>query len=242
MISAAGIIPVRYESRRFPGKPLALIKGKPMVQWVWERAARAKFLDRILIATDDERIYRAAESFGADVVMTSPQHASGTERVAEAAAELASPIVINIQGDEPLLQPDTLDALVNGLQDPEVTMATLAVKRESADALADPNIVKVVVDGRGFALYFSRSPIPFGESKKFLQHIGIYGFKRDFLLRFSRLSPSRLEKIERLEQLRALENGFPIKVLETSYLSLSVDTPEDIIKVESFLEEGRYDE
>lgn len=240
MRPAVGIIPVRYSAQRFPGKPLAPILGKPLVQWVYESARRARRLENLVVATDDERIREAAQSFGAQVCMTSPHHASGTERVMEAAAVHDQPIVINIQGDEPLIRGDMIDALVDALQEKSVPMATLARANPDLPRAEDPNIVKIVIDAQGYALYFSRSPLPHGAADYFWEHIGIYGYQKDFLIQFCRLPDSRLEKTERLEQLRALEHGFRLKVLPTTYPTLSVDTPEDIIRVERYLKEGHH--
>ncbi|OGD22485.1 MAG: 3-deoxy-manno-octulosonate cytidylyltransferase [Candidatus Aminicenantes bacterium RBG_13_59_9] len=234
MKKAVGVIPARYASTRFPGKPLALILGRPMLQWVYEAAAKAGSLERVIIATDDARIFEQAGLFGAEAVMTSPDHASGTDRVAETAAGLDVPIVVNIQGDEPLLRPEMIDGLVSALQDDSVTMASLMTRAGREDVL-DRNTVKVVVDVRGFALYFSRFPIPFGATGDFFKHIGMYGYRRDFLLGLSRMPATGLEKVEKLEQLRVLENGFKIKMVECDGPSLSVDSPEDIIKVENLL-------
>ncbi|MCK4645849.1 MAG: 3-deoxy-manno-octulosonate cytidylyltransferase [Candidatus Aminicenantes bacterium] len=241
MKQATAVIPVRYQSRRFPGKPLALIQGKPLVQRVYERAQKAKHVNRIIIATDDKRIYQTAENFGAEVRMTSPSHHSGTDRVAEVAKEIKSPIIINIQGDEPLLKGEVIDSLVVALQDNTIPMATLAARMNDLSLLNEKNIVKVVSDANGFALYFSRSPLPFQASDYFLQHIGIYGYQKDFLLAFSKMQPSRLEKTEKLEQLRALENGYKIKIIETQLHSLSVSSPQDIIKVENLLKKKNDD-
>ncbi len=241
MKPALGVIPVRYKAQRFPGKPLAPILGKPMVQWVYESALQAKRLAKLVVATDDERILEAAGGFGAEAFLTSPEHGSGTERTAEAASRYDLPIVINIQGDEPLLRGDAIDLLVEALQDETVPMATLAHPNPDLSRIADPNVVKLVMDSEGYALYFSRSPLPHQASDFFWEHIGIYGFQKDFLLHFSSLPKSRLEITERLEQLRALEHGFRIKVLETRNSTLSVDTPEDIIKVESRLKERIHD-
>jgi 3-deoxy-manno-octulosonate cytidylyltransferase (CMP-KDO synthetase) len=235
MRRAAGIIPSRYDSTRFPGKALRPILGTPMIQRVYEGAATAKLLNRVLVATDDERIIAAVKGFGGEAVMTSSHHPSGTERVAEAARALSEPIIINIQGDEPLIEGGLIDELVQALQDERVPMASLMVKTADLNLIHDRNIVKVVVDKEGFALYFSRAPIPYDPSDYFLRHVGIYGYQRDFLLEFSRLAPTRLEQNERLEQLRALENGFRIKMVETSFSTLSVDVPGDIIKVEEVL-------
>jgi 3-deoxy-manno-octulosonate cytidylyltransferase (CMP-KDO synthetase) len=232
---AIGIIPVRYGAQRFPGKPLASILGKPMVQHVYENARQAKLLEKLVVATDDERILLAAESFGAEACLTSSGHTSGTERVAEVAAQYDYPIVINIQGDEPLLRGESIDRLVEALQQETVPMASLVHRTSDLSRLDDPNIVKVVMDAAGYALYFSRSPIPYQASNGFWEHIGIYGYQRNFLLQFQGLPDSRLEKTEKLEQLRALENGYRIKILETAYSTLSVDVPEDIIKVENII-------
>jgi len=206
-----------------------------MIQWVYEVACRSRRLDRVLIATDDARIFETASGFGAEVVMTRAGHASGTERVAEAAAPLDASIIINVQGDEPLIEGAMLDSLVEALGDPAVSMATLMARVKEMELLRDPNTVKVIADKDGWALYFSRAPIPCGASDYFFQHIGIYGYRKDFLTDFERLPKSRLESIEKLEQLRVLENGLKIKMIEISHPTLSVDTPQDIIKVENFL-------
>ena len=237
MTPAIGIIPVRYGAQRFPGKPLASILGKPMVQHVYENASQARHLEKLVVATDDERILEAAVSFGAEACLTASGHNSGTERAAEVAAQYDFPIVINIQGDEPLLRGESIDRLVEALQQEAVPMASLARHSFDLSRLSDPNIVKVVMDTAGYALYFSRSPIPYQTSDGFWEHIGIYGYQRNFLLNFHDLPDSRLEKTEKLEQLRALENGFRIKILETGYSTLSVDVPEDIIKVENKMKE-----
>jgi 3-deoxy-manno-octulosonate cytidylyltransferase (CMP-KDO synthetase) len=234
---ATGIIPVRYQSERFPGKPLALIKGKPMIQRVYEAAAKARLLDELIIATDDKRISDVATNLGAEVRMTSTSHLSGTDRAAEVAKEVKMPIIINIQGDEPLLREEMIDELVQTLQDEAIPMATLAARVNDINLLKDSNTIKVVVDKKGFALYFSRSPLPFQATDYFFQHIGIYGYQRDFLLAFSQMKQTRLEKAENLEQLRVLENGFKIKIIETPFLTIGVDSPQDIIKVENYLEE-----
>jgi 3-deoxy-manno-octulosonate cytidylyltransferase (CMP-KDO synthetase) len=238
---ATGIIPARYCSSRFPGKPLAPLLGKPMIQWVYERALQATLLEEIIIATDDRRIFDAARSFGAEARMTSGGHRSGTERAAEVAASLNTPLIVNIQGDEPLLEGTMIDKLIESLQEETIPMATLALKVYEMDKIFDRNLVKVVKDSEGFALYFSRSPIPNMAKDYFWLHIGIYGYQRDFLREFPSLQATRLEKTEKLEQLRALENGFRIKVVETECVTLSVDTPTDIIKVEKFLMKQKND-
>lgn len=234
-----GVIPARFASSRFPGKALACIAGKTMVQHVWERAARARYLAKLVIATDDERIVHAARAFGADVRMTRADHLSGTDRVAEVASAEAAPIVVNIQGDEPLIDPAAIDAAVLALLDDDaVPMCTLKKRIEDPRELADPNVVKVVSDRSGNALYFSRSLIPFvrHERTEHFKHIGLYVYRRDFLLRYSSLPVGPLEQAERLEQLRALENGYRIRVVETDYESLGVDTPEDLERVTALLE------
>lgn len=230
-----GVIPVRYGSTRFPGKPLAPILGKPMIQWVYERARRARRLDRVIIATDDVRIMEAAASFGAEAKLTSPHHASGTDRVAEVAAETDAGIVLNIQGDEPLVRGEMLDALVDVLLSGDAQMATLMAKNNDISLLSDSHIVKVVADAHGRALIFSRSPLPYGATDFFHQHIGIYAYRRDLLLGYNRLPASRLEAVEKLEQLRAMESGIGIALVEIAEPTLSVDTPRDIIGVENRL-------
>ncbi len=235
MKQATGIIPARFHSQRFPGKPLALIQGKPMIERVFERASTAKFLEQIIVATDDERIAQTAQKIGAEVRMTSAHHNSGTERVAEVANKVKTPLIINIQGDEPLVNGQMIDTLILALQDKFIPMVSLMAKIQDLNLVRDANVVKVVVDKDSFALYFSRSPLPFQASDYFYQHIGIYGYQRDFLLNYIRLEAARLEKTENLEQLRALEHGYRIKMIETQSPTLSVDTPNDIIKLEEFL-------
>lgn len=239
MKSAIGIIPARYGARRFPGKPLAKILGKPMIQWVYERSTSSNALQKVIIATDDERIQNAARSFGAETILTSSHHPSGTDRVAEIARQLNVPVIVNIQGDEPLIRGEMITSLVNALQDDTAAMATLAVKSRDDRLLKDENTVKVVFDKEEFALYFSRSPIPYN-SDHFWIHIGIYGYQREFLLEFSKLKPTYLENIEKLEQLRALEYGYNIKIIESAHPTLSVDVPGDISKIENILEKEEY--
>lgn len=233
--TAIGVIPVRYGSVRFPGKPLAPILGKPMIRWVYEGACQSSLLDRIIIATDDERIMAAAASIGAEAIMTSPNHVSGTDRVADVARGTDAEIILNIQGDEPLVRGHMLDALVEALQAGEARMATLMAKNNDISLLEDSHIVKVVVDSRRRALLFSRSALPHGATDYFHQHIGIYAYRRDLLLGYDRLPASRLEALEKLEQLRALENGIAIAMVEIERPTLSVDTPRDIIGVENRL-------
>ena len=241
MKKAAGIIPARFQSSRFPGKPLALIQGRPLIQWVYESVKKSALLSRFIIATDDKRIQQAASGFGAEVFMTSAGHPSGTDRVAEVAGQLDTPIVINIQGDEPLIQGKMIDALVEVLQDDSIPIASLMTRRTDLGGMQDPNRVKVVVDERGYALYFSRSAVPYGAKDFYFLHLGIYGYQKEFLRELVRMRVSRLETAERLEQLRILEAGFKIKMIEVPYSALSVDTPEDIIKVEEFLKRNKHE-
>ena len=232
-----GVIPARYGAQRFPGKPLALIAGKPLIQRVYEQARQAKRLDRVVVATDDARIAAAVKKFGGEVVLTSPACPSGTDRAAEVARQLDCDLIVNIQGDEPLIQPAMIDQLVDGFAGCD--MATLARPIESAEVLANPNVVKVVFASNGNALYFSRHPIPFvrevGTPAQHFKHLGIYAYRREFLLKFVQLPQSALEKTEKLEQLRALENGFAIKVLVTPHDSVGVDVPADVEIVEEIL-------
>jgi len=228
------LIPARHDSTRLPGKPLALIHGKPMIQHVFERTRAVSFVDRVLVATDDARIADAVRGFGGEVVMTSAHHQTGTDRIAEAAADLDAEIVVNVQGDVPFLDPAMVEAAV-ALMHAEVMLPMATVKvpiRDPAD-MANPNVVKVVTDRDGYALYFSRSPLPYwrdlaSEATLGYKHVGLYAYRRDFLLRFARLAPTPLERAEKLEQLRALEWGFRIRVAETRSQGIEVDTPEDL--------------
>jgi 3-deoxy-manno-octulosonate cytidylyltransferase (CMP-KDO synthetase) len=237
------IIPARYASTRFPGKPLFPLAGKPMILHVAERvdaARKAGVVTRFLVATDDSRIADVVRAAGFPVQMTSPDHPTGTDRIAEVAAGLDEEIVVNIQGDEPLIEGAVIDAAVDALiADPSVPMSTV-VHPADPDALDDPNRVKVVMDLHGRALYFSRSRIPYvrdGVAMRMWQHVGLYAYRRAFLLEFVKLAPTGLERAESLEQLRALENGYPIKVatLEGAWRSVPVDVPSDIDLVEAVL-------
>ena len=244
-MQTAAIIPSRYASTRLPGKPLLDIAGKPMIQRVYEAAARAKLVDRVIVATDDLRIVEAVTLFGGLAELTSPRHRSGTDRVAEVADHLPCDIVVNLQGDEPLMDPGLIDRVVSAVRDdPDIYMASAKTPIRRAEDRANPNIVKVVTDCSGFALYFSRSPIPcpFGggeanANNPGFRHIGIYVYRKDFLMRLVTLAPSPLEGQERLEQLRVLENGYRIKLVTTDYDAPGVDTPEDLEKVRKRLEE-----
>lgn len=234
-------IPARWGSTRFPGKPLHLIAGKPLVQHVWERCQDCREVDDIIIATDDERIVEAGEAFGAKVVMTSPAHPSGTDRIAEAAGHFPDhQVLINVQGDEPLISPALIDQLAVILRNqPQIPMITAAAPIHEAAQLSDPNVVKVVLDLNGDALYFSRSPLPFVRNEvpglTLLRHLGIYGFQRDFLFEFVGWSPALLEQTEALEQLRALAHGARIRVVLTDELSPGVDTLEQAQAIEERL-------
>jgi 3-deoxy-manno-octulosonate cytidylyltransferase (CMP-KDO synthetase) len=240
-------IPARYGSTRFPGKPVAPIAGKPMIQHVYERALACAELEAVYVATDDERIREAVEAFGGRVIMTAAEHHSGTDRINEAARKTGvadEDVVVNIQGDQPLLRPALISNLVEPLlKDTDIPMATLKCLIKDPGALNNPNQVKVVTDRRGLALYFSRYPIPFCREDKsagrHYKHLGIYAYRMDFLARLSSLPEGKLESLERLEQLRALENGFKIKVVDTDYDSAEVDVPEDIAKVEAEMNRAR---
>ena len=239
--SILGVIPARYASSRFPGKPLAAIAGKTMLQHVWERATQARYLTNLVIATDDERIRTAAENFSAKVVITRGDHLSGTDRVAEAASASNAQIVVNIQGDEPMIDPAAIDAAVLGLLDQdEAPMSTLKTRLFRASDAADPNVVKVVTGADGNALYFSRAAIPYARDADtktpYFKHIGLYVYRREFLLAYPDLPVGPLERAERLEQLRALENGFKIQVVETDCDSLGIDTPEDWERISAIFE------
>jgi 3-deoxy-manno-octulosonate cytidylyltransferase (CMP-KDO synthetase) len=229
------VIPARFGSTRLGGKPLADIGGVPMVVRVWRNARRARLLNRVIVATDDPRILEAVRVAGGEAMMTSPAHPSGTDRVAEVAALVAAPIYLNVQGDLPFIEPADLDSLARAMSaDPGLEMATLATPISNESQWRDPNAVKVVCDSRGRALYFSRSPIPFardgGLPKTALRHIGVYAYRRDFLFRFATLEPSPLEQVEKLEQLRALENGWRIGVIPTAVPSLEVDCEVDLAR------------
>ncbi len=236
-------IPARFQSSRFPGKPLAPIAGKPMIQHVWERAARCEAFTRVVVATDDQRIAACVEKFGGKAVMTDAAHRSGTDRICEAALKTGvrdEDIVVNIQGDQPLLEPTMITELIGPLlEDDTVPMSTLKWRMRDSSDIANTNHVKVVTDLNGFALYFSRHPIPFyretDTEEIVFKHLGLYAYRMGFLVRYTRLPEGRLESAEKLEQLRALENGFKIKVTETSCNSTEVDVPEDIPKVEKHL-------
>jgi len=237
-----GVIPARYSSTRLEAKVLADILGKPMIQWVWERAKQARLLDDLIIACDDERVAEAAKKFGAKIIMTAKAHISGTDRICQVVNPVETKVVINIQGDEPLIHPAMIDDVARALlDDKSLSMATIMKKISAPELINDPNVVKVVVDKKNFALYFSRAPIPClaqNSEVKFpvyYKHIGLYGYSKDFLFTYKNLPVSNLEKIERLEQLRVLEEGYKIKVMETKYDTISVDTAQDLEKVKEYL-------
>jgi 3-deoxy-manno-octulosonate cytidylyltransferase (CMP-KDO synthetase) len=253
-IKISAVIPARYGSTRFEGKPLADILGKPMIQRAYEGVLQSKLVEEVIVATDDQRIMDVVKSFGGKAVMTSLTHFTGTDRVAEVARKLKSDIIVNVQGDEPLIKGDIIDKAIRPLlTDDTLQLSTLMARIEEVRDWLNPHIVKVVADQQDFALYFSRSPIPFPRElqigrlesnpfgtnrplpKRVFKHIGVYVFRRKFLLQFSKMKPTPLEKLEKLEQLRALENGHRIKVNVVEYEPICVDTPEDIQKIEALL-------
>src|ERR1035438_1220143 len=251
------VLPSRFQASRFPGKPLALIAGRPMIQWVFEAASRAEGVDRVVVATDDDRIAAAVRSFGGEAVLPDPTRAAGTDRTAAALAALGKPFdcVLNIQGDEPAMHPETVAAVVALMrQQADLPMGTAACPFAHADELFNPNAVKVVVDDRQRALYFSRSPIPYlrhssifepdfrpwmkpGDLAHFKRHLGIYAYRPEALRAFTALPPHPLEQLEMLEQLRALAAGIPIGVAHNPFLSLGVDVPGDVAAAEALLRE-----
>jgi 3-deoxy-manno-octulosonate cytidylyltransferase (CMP-KDO synthetase) len=242
-MTAIGVIPARWTSTRLPGKVLADIGGKPMLQHVWERARRSVKLSGVMVACDELNIFDAAKAFGADVVMTRKDHPSGSDRISEAAAGRDADIIVNIQGDEPFIDPGLIDALVSSLEADTVPVMATAIKRigQKIDFL-NPNIVKVVIDKKANALYFSRAPLPYhrdgepSEYSRYFRHIGIYAYRREFLHEYCSWSKSFLEQEESLEQLRVLENGYKIKTVETSIETLGVDTPEDLVRARKYYE------
>jgi len=240
------VIPARYASTRFEGKALADIMGKPMVQRVYERASKATLVSEVIVATDDPRIEAAVKAFGGRVEMTSSAHETGTDRIAEVASRIEAEIIVNVQGDEPLIEPAMIDEAIRPLvDDSSIVMGTLKSRIRNLHDFLSPNVVKVITDLQGFALYFSRSPLPFFRDKwndlkdeafasgRLLchKHIGIYVYRRDFLIQYARMPQTRLEQAEKLEQLRVLENGHRIRVVETEYESIGVDSPLDLEKV-----------
>lgn len=242
-LKTIAVIPARMSSTRFPGKVLANLGGKPIIQWVWERTVRSK-ASQVLIATDSEEVIRAAKSFGANAVMTRPDHPSGSDRIREAAQNIDYDVIINVQGDEPFMEPDVINSLIdvmNGGDAPEMATVVVPCKRE--EIASNPNLPKVVLTADDYALYFSRSEIPFlrvgGTDMPLYRHWGIYAYRRATLDRFVSLPESPLEKCEKLEQLRALENGIRIKVVKTAFQSIGIDTPEDLERAEQYIREHR---
>ncbi|HYP29893.1 MAG TPA: 3-deoxy-manno-octulosonate cytidylyltransferase [Blastocatellia bacterium] len=252
---AVAIIPARYASTRLPGKPLLPLANIPMIMHVVERASRARLVSRVIVATDDERILRAVASHGGEARLTSPEAASGTDRVAEVAASVDSDLVVNVQGDEPLIEPATIDAAIEPLAlDPEILISTTSEPITSVEDVFNPSVVKVVTDSRGFALYFSRSPLPYvrpapgltlEESLRldarllsnYRKHSGLYAYRSGFLRQFAGMEPSPLERLESLEQLRALENGYRIRIVQVEHRSTGVDTEQDYERVKRLIEE-----
>ena len=252
-MSVVAIIPARFGSTRLPGKPLAQIGGRPMIQHVYQSAAKAKVLDRVIVATDDRRIEAAVRKFGGEVMMTSPDHASGTDRLAEVARKIKADLLVNLQGDLPFISARTITQAVQPLRrDRNIPMATVCTAIYDESEWRNPNIVKVLTDKARLALFFTRAPIPFrrndaidpsgkkivGSSRRRLwgyRHLGLYVYRREFLLKFARLRPTSLEQIESLEQLRALENGHRIYVAQVDERSVEVDTPADLLRAENYL-------
>lgn len=226
-----GVIPARFDSKRFPGKPLALIDNKPLIQHVWQRAKMATLLDDVIVATDDERIFSKVEEFGGKCVMTSSDIRSGSDRVAEVAKDSQADIVLNIQGDEPFIEPALIDDVVGAFDNRGTEMVTAVRRADAEDDIPNPNLVKVVFDKDWNALNFSRTPIPDNQDNSnsgYWIHLGIYGYTRDFLLKFAAMDQTPLELSESLEQLRAIENGYGIKLIETAYKSFPIDTESDL--------------
>ena len=252
-MSVVAIIPARFGSTRLPGKPLAQIGGRPMIQHVYQSAAKAKVLDRVIVATDDRRIEAAVRKFGGEVIMTSPDHASGTDRLAEVARKIKADLLVNVQADLPFISARTITRAVQPLRrDRNIPMGTVCTAIYDESEWRNPNIVKVLTDKARLALFFTRAPIPFrrndaidpsgkkitGSSRRRLwgyRHLGLYVYRREFLLKFARLRPTSLEQIESLEQLRALENGHRIYVAQVDERSVEVDTPADLLRAENYL-------
>ncbi|MEP7146887.1 MAG: 3-deoxy-manno-octulosonate cytidylyltransferase [bacterium] len=238
-----GIIPARYESTRLPGKPLMLVNGKPMIQRVYEQAKKSRLINSVIVATDDKRIFECVKAIGGEVQMTSLKHPSGTDRIFEVAKKIKADIIVNIQGDEPYIYPDNIDKAIEPLiKDKSLNVSTLAIKIKKLADVLDENKVKVVIDKKNYALYFSRNYIPFDmknnpnhvwslNGNKYYKHIGLYVYRKNFLVKFTKLKKSYLENAEMLEQLRILENGYKIKVVLTSKDTLSIDTKFDLEQI-----------
>lgn len=237
-----GVIPSRYASTRLEGKPLKDICGHTMIEWVYKRTKLSN-LDEVVVATDDERIYKEVEKFGGKAILTSKEHENGTSRIAEVCTKYEDyDVIVNVQGDEPLIEPEMINSIINSFkEDDTISMSTLKYKIDTMEEIENPNYVKVITDKKGYALYFSRSVIPYPRKldiQNYYKHVGIYGYKRDFVVEYAKMEPTPLELSESLEQLRALENGYRIKVMETPYKIIGVDTQEELEKVREYIKEN----
>lgn len=237
-----GVIPSRYASTRLEGKPLKDICGHTMIEWVYKRTKLSN-LDEVVVATDDERIYKEVERFGGKAILTSKEHENGTSRIAEVCTKYEDyDVIVNVQGDEPLIEPEMINSIINSFkEDDTISMSTLKYKIDTMEEIENPNYVKVITDKKGYALYFSRSVIPYPRKldiQNYYKHVGIYGYKRDFVVEYAKMEPTPLEVSESLEQLRALENGYRIKVMETPYKIIGVDTQEELEKVREYIKEN----
>lgn len=237
-----GVIPSRYASTRLEGKPLKDICGHTMIEWVYRRTKLSN-LDEVVVATDDKRIYEEVERFGGKAILTREDHENGTSRIAEVCEKYGDyDVIVNVQGDEPLIEPDMINSIIDSFkEDDTISMSTLKYKLDSMEDIENPNYVKVITDKNGYAIYFSRSIIPYPRKldiQNYYKHVGIYGYKRDFVVEYAKMEPTPLELSESLEQLRALENGYRIKVMETPYKILGVDTQEELEKVREYIREN----
>jgi len=237
-----GVIPSRYASTRLEGKPLKDICGHTMIEWVYKRTKLSN-LDEVVVATDDERIYKEVERFGGKAILTSKEHENGTSRIAEVCTKYEDyDVIVNVQGDEPLIEPEMINSIINSFkEDDTISMSTLKYRIDTMEEIENPNYVKVITDKKGYALYFSRSVIPYPRKldiQNYYKHVGIYGYKRDFVVEYAKMEPTPLELSESLEQLRALENGYRIKVMETPYKIIGVDTQEELEKVREYIKEN----
>lgn len=237
-----GVIPSRYASTRLEGKPLKDICGHTMIEWVYKRTKLSN-LDDVVVATDDERIFNEVEKFGGKAVLTRKDHENGTSRIAEVCEKYQDyDVIVNVQGDEPLIEPDMINSIIDSFKnDSTISMSTLKYKIDTMEEIENPNYVKVITDRQGYALYFSRSVIPYPrkmDMKNYYKHVGIYGYKRDFVVKYAKMEPTPLEKSESLEQLRALENGYRIKVMETPHKIIGVDTQEELEKVREYIKKN----
>lgn len=236
-----GVIPSRYASTRLEGKPLKDICGHTMIEWVYKRTKLSN-LDEVVVATDDERIYEEVERFGGKAILTRKDHENGTSRIAEVCEKYSDyDVIVNVQGDEPLIEPDMINSIIDSFkEDDTISMSTLKYKLDTMEDIENPNYVKVITDKKGYAIYFSRSVIPYPRKldiQNYYKHVGIYGYKKDFVIEYAKMEPTPLELSESLEQLRALENGYRIKVMETPYKILGVDTQEELEKVREYIRE-----